>query len=503
MNHEYSLIKILLDNPGEAAEILAQVDAAKVENESAKLILDSAARLIEKKAKLNRNAILHFTDLDEDEKEYLEEDMALIDSSGGSLENLPLHVKEILHEWSARALRLLLNDTVKILNSTGDVEKSISSFSEGTKAIMNGKNTEHKSLAEWVDIHEEYLKRLDDSADNLFGLPSLNKIRGASPGTGELIGVGAGPKVGKSSLYNTIVRNFYHEKEPLLLLSGEMAGRKSYERFLAAEIGASTGLVSTKSLLDDRVLSKEYKSLSKRLKQATDVFVDYEVLSIAAIRKYVYYYYHKYGVKDFLIDRLGLFSEVRDDEFKGRRQVTGALRMLVNELPEPIRIVLATQLINARAKDGARPKASDVFGGTGMQADFTQLYLLWRPSKYDRSVKTFPTGPWTGWVTQVPNSAFEFVEVFIGLNTNGPEDGTALLVLDTEKQVFEDYGESKNEYYVKNHKYEIERIQSGENRFDPALVPDPEESIDEESSEDEDDIFGSKKARSNGEKDLF
>lgn len=500
--HEYALAKILLDNPAQGANILAQVGPSQVEDESVRLILDSAARLLEQKVRLNRNAILSFTDVDPEERESVMEVLPEIEVSGGSIENLQVHVQNILREWSQRQLMLLFNDSVRFLSQSGDVAQTLTNFQERAKSLLSGGTVEDHSIADWVPLHEEYIHNLsgDDETDDLFGLPSLNKIRGRSPGTGELILIVAGPKVGKSSLYNTILYHFYTKKRPIALFSAEMAGRKSYERVLSAVLSAGTGIVSTKTLFAAPDIKKLYDRASQGLKMATNIFVDFKVLSIPEVRKLVYYYYHRHGVRDFLFDRLGLFQEVISDEFAGRRKVTMALRQLANELPEPIRIVLSAETVNQRAKDPSkRPHPSDAFGGTGMQADCTQLYLLYRPSHSDPNTKEFDAGPWKGYAAKVPGTGFHFMEVYVGLNNNGPMHGSALVVLDTEKQLLSDIAETYGEFGQKDPTDEIRRIVAGENSFDPKWLTDIMQPVDGPDEEEEEDIF-EKKVNSNGQK---
>ena len=474
MNHEHAIIKILLDNPEQADVLLTQVDAAKVETESARLILDSAARLLEKGARLNRDAILHFTDLDGDERTYLDEDLPLIDASGGSIENLAVHIREVLGAWGQRQLRLILNDCARTLNNSGDVGKTISQFEAGAKGILTGSNLGHRSLADWVDIHRKYIENLpdDDSIEPYFGVPSLDMIRGHSPGTGELIGIVAGPKVGKSSIFNTMAVNFHLSGRPLVVFSAEMSGLASYVRVLNGLIPASGALVSSKRIFSDPMLKEKYNRAAEGLKTATNIFVDYIDLSIDTVRRSVYFYYHKYGVRDFLFDRLGLFEEVTEDhEFKGRRQITTAMRRLVNEMPEPIRIVLAIEIVNSRLKDSnKRPVPSDIFGGSGIQNNCTQVFLMYRPAHGMPDCHHFEVGPWKDFASRVPGTPYHFMEIYVGLNNNGPENLSALVVLDTEKQLIEEYGQTRGPL-VRDLAPEIERIARGENRFSQLAVP--------------------------------
>ena len=159
-----------------------------------------------------------------------------------------------------------------------------------------------------------------------------------------------------------------------------------------------------------------------------------------------------------------------------------------------------SSLFRARTRPrSSRPVDTDAFGGIGMQADCTQLYLLYRPSHSDPNTKEFDAGPWKGYAAKVPGTGFHFMEVYVGLNNNGPMHGSALVVLDTEKQLLSDIAETYGEFGQKDPTDEIRRIVAGENSFDPKWLTDIMQPVDGPDEEEEEDIF-EKKVNSNGQK---
>jgi replicative DNA helicase len=401
-------------------------------------------------------------------------------------------------------VRNALTRSFSELNDTGDADAAVSSFKQAVEQLQAGVSIGDASLEAVAKEHEAYIKNLPDEAgkpDRLFGLPSLDEVRGPDPGTGELIVIAASPKVGKSALLGNILRESVKQNRPTYFASAEMQSRKTFERLFAAHTGLSSRMVSSPHVLKNNAVKPIYEAGKKDF-AAKDIFIEFKSLSVQIVRRMVHYYYHKHGVKLFIFDRLGLFAETQGkDEFAGRRRVTNQLRTLANELPG-IKIVLASQITNEslKAKD-KRPHVSHVFGGNGSQADATQVFMIYRPYHVDPASDRFKSGPWQGMAAKVPGSSASYAEVYCGLNNNGPSNGSAYLLFDGDRQIFEDVGMNKYVDIASDAiEEELRDIKSGKVGLDIGNLPDLD---DEEDDFDPGDIgsetFGVPKMGTGGE----
>jgi replicative DNA helicase len=471
-NHEFALAKIILDNPEHLAKFYATgIDSSKVSSQSFLWrVLRSYEELAEQKIRPNRDNLISFIEIvDSDEREIVENEIAQVDTSGGSLENADGHITGIMKSWFEGQARLLINQTGKKINKEG-AEAAITFFQNGVKALESGVSPGYKALADIIPEHEAYVKSLpsgEQDNHNLFGVPELNAIRGVDPGTGELIYFAGGAKSGKSSLFNTMAKNFIENNIPFFLGSGEMQRRKSYERAIAGVMDVSTRMAGSKYIYDKLEIKKRYEE-AKRKMARRDMFVDQVSLSIPNVRQIVYYYYHKFGVKYFMFDRTELFKEVQEsrDEFGELRRVTSALRTLANEL-EGVKVIVASQLNNEYTRrPGHRPKASDVYGGMAVASNCTQLFFVNRPLSISMDETEFRAGPWEEHQTKSHDGSYHFAEIYCSYNTNGPTGGSALVIFDPHKQLFLPYAGKtanvNNEYSLDQ---EFDRISTGKDSF--------------------------------------
>jgi replicative DNA helicase len=482
--HEFCICKVILDYPDTLEDVLARgITPSTVEEPILREVLASGQLLLESKVKPNRDNLISFIDLvDAEEKEDFADVLVDVDTSGGVPENLESHIQEVL-AWSFRVkVREALTKAFNQINTPEDVNTIVKEFHDTIVDLQSNLGVEEGSIADWVEKYEDHIRNLPDEADmmsQLFGLPSLDEVRGRDPHTGELILIAAGPKVGKSSLANNIVISAIDREEPLGFLSGEMAGKKTYQRALAGYLGMSSRLVDSKAIFDDPTVKARYDEKVKKLKRIDNIFVDFKNLSVPYVRNYVYKLYRKYGVKTFIFDRIGLFAEVDGkDEFRGRRKVTRGLRNLCNELPD-IKIILCSQLVNEVDKgSNTRPKKHHVFGGNGGQADCTSLYLIYRPFHTNPMNEQFEYGPWEGRATVLKGTPYSFAEIYCPLNSNGASNGTAYVVFDSEKQMFTDLGQNKFVLEDKDYSEEIARIAAGTNTFDSdGYVPEDDPDV--------------------------
>lgn len=471
MTHEFSIVKILLDNPELAERAYALgISPAKAETDFLKETLLSYEKLKEDGVKPNRDNLIAFIDfLDDEDKQDFKAALNEVDESGGEPGNLEAHIKKVTDAWYLREVRTAFTRGFAELNESGDADTAVSNFKLAVDKLVSGLSGTENSLDLLSAMHEEYVKSLPDTAgqpDDLFGLESLDRVRGADPGTGELIVIAAGPKVGKSSLFNNILRQSVRKNRPTYFASAEMDARKSYERLLAAQAGISSRIAGSNLIFKNNAVREAYLKAIKEFSQKK-IFVEFQNLSVPLVRSKVHLYYHKHGVRHFVFDRIGLFKEASGkDEFSGRRQVTKQLRTLANELPG-VKIILGSQITNESVKSkDKRPSPAHVFGGNGSQADATQVFIINRPYHVDPSSEKFRSGPWQGRVSKGPGSV-SFTEIYCGLNNNGPSNGSAYVAFDGDKQIFEDLNESKytavDESSIEE---EILRIEKGENGFD-------------------------------------
>jgi hypothetical protein len=210
-------------------------------------------------------------------------------------------------------------------------------------------------------------------------------------------------------------------------------------RSLAGTLGISSKVVGSEYLLDSPDVKVKYEALREKWSKRNST-IQFDALSIPSVERLIHFLHTKYGISVFLIDRIGLFAEASGkEEFRGRRRVTKALRILANKLN--VKIIACSQIVNLPAKEGKRPLAHHGFGGNGGQADPTSVWMINRPYHVNPDITEFPDGAWKGYPTMDrERPGWTFAEIYCVLNNNGPSNGTALVAFAGPQQRFYDLG---------------------------------------------------------------
>jgi replicative DNA helicase len=202
----------------------------------------------------------------------------------------------------------------------------------------------------------------------------------------------ARPKVGKSSVANDVISWHIENDYPLWVGSGENTREDTVLRSMS-----HTSTVKAEDILKGSFYKKENTDMQNLLTmwagRIKDGSLDDKIfiegghgfsLSIPSFRRTVQYYKSMYGVKRYVIDRIGLFQEILrgKNDVTDRMDVCSQLREISNS--EGVAIIAFSQCNSSVERaPGKRPEMQHVYGATAVQANFRKVVLLYRPEVYD------------------------------------------------------------------------------------------------------------------------
>ena len=343
--------------------------------------------------------------------EYLRRVMETVPSAANVL-----YYAEIVKE------KMLLRDTIaaatEILNNAYDESGSATEkLDEAERRIFTVTNRRITSSA-------EALKDLVTKTFELIEKRDGTTVTGLSTGffelddltcglqKGEMIIVAGRPSMGKTAFALNLAEHIgIIEKTPLAIFSLEMGKQQLAERFLCSYSGVDSQLVR-KGMLDTTHYQKLVEGCGV-ISEAPIFIDDTPGLTPLEIRAKARRLKRTHDIQCIMIDYLQLMH--LGGRVESRQQEIGAIsrytKSLARELNVPV--VLLSQLNRAaEARDGHRPRMSDLRESGNIEQDADVIMLLHREDYYQRGEPDFePT-----------NTA----EVIIAKQRNGPTDTVKL-----------------------------------------------------------------------------
>jgi len=340
-------------------------------------------------------------------------------------------VKQILRASKARSILSVCEKAINGLHSHKDpdeVERGLMS-NISSSDVSDDVSRPYELLAEITQDSKDRKSRDQELYGvPIFGIHSLDYLIGGGE-LGDLIGVAARPKMGKSSVENTVYRNFAKMGIPIMGISGEMSRKKRTLRLLAAVSGVPTNEIATGKYLESPDKIKKFEEAKEEIRKSGDLFMSDGEMSIKSITALIYKCYHRYGVEYFMIDRVGLFDEIinsRGNDNVARTMVLSALRRIAKTLN--VCIVIFSQVNgDAEKTSHKRPFAHQIYGATALQANCTKALLIYRPEFYGLS--TFRAGKYKG------QKCKGFAEFILCLSNN-TDTGSVKIKFNSDIQLF-------------------------------------------------------------------
>ncbi len=306
-----------------------------------------------------------------------------------STANVEHHCRILLQMSIARKLGVLCLEThAKAHDNTIDSLELMADHEKGIQSIQS--RLAIGGVPKNEDLAKSVLDSIERAKDNegiigemIFGIPSLDKMVDGATG-GELIVIASRPGMGKSSLANTIMKNYGVEQDKKVLFWGlETSAQGTSKRLMANLSGVSYSDMKTGKVDVPRSgLVGAYEQFSK----SGLTILDQSGVNGAQIRSRLINIHRTNGLDLVMLDHGGLISL---DNFNGNNDaeriglLTSLLVRTAKELNIPI--VLFWQLnrgVETRGGDKI-PQMSDLRNSGRIEEDASKIIFLYRPEYYD------------------------------------------------------------------------------------------------------------------------
>lgn len=204
--------------------------------------------------------------------------------------------------------------------------------------------------------------------------------------TGDLFLIGARPKMGKTTVLNTMVKNMTVDQGiPTLVISMEMTDKRFLRRTLFGGWGVEASKAQT-GFLSEADQSNLFAA-SKAMQTAPLWIDDQAGHTTASIRSLIREYKRKHGIKLVMLDYVQLVQPVtKIGMSEERHAITETMAMLaqVKKTEDVAIIALAQAKRGSEDNPGAEPGPKDFDGGSAMEKYVDYGAFIHRPSKFRR-----------------------------------------------------------------------------------------------------------------------
>ena len=307
-----------------------------------------------------------------------------------STSNIEYHCKILLQMSIGRSLVKVCIETSSIAHDPKtDPFELINQHEQKIKAIEE--RIQLNKSPKKQDISTEVLDDIVAAAEKggvvgeqIFGIPELDKmIDGGEPG--DLIVIAGRPGMGKSTLANTILKNYGIEQDKKVVFWAlETSNRKSYRRLLSnvSNILHEKLKTGTASIHDQDITDAVMK-----INESNITFLDDSGVNIADIRSRLVMMHRTEGVDLLMLDHGGLISLENFDRNKNDAEKIGLMTSVLVRTAKELKIpvILFWQLNRAVETRGGskRPQMSDLRNSGRIEEDATKIIFLYRPEYYE------------------------------------------------------------------------------------------------------------------------
>lgn len=251
----------------------------------------------------------------------------------------------------------------------------------------------------WADVMERY-----DAGDEMRGLktgfPEIDELTGGLQ-PGRVYGIGARAKMGKTILAMNICTNVAcppldstghpkWEAKSVAIWSLEMADTELAQRLVCSISGVESIYFDRPALFDrDEGVLAKLNSASARLRDSPMTISERTDVTIEQIEAQARQMKAQGKLDLLCIDYLGLLRLPKTDRHDlAIAHITRRVKIIAKELRIPI--ILVFQLSRGNEKSAAQvrpPRPSDARDSGAIEQDLDAMFLLHRPSYYDKTAK--------------------------------------------------------------------------------------------------------------------
>ncbi|MFP4175975.1 MAG: replicative DNA helicase [Planctomycetota bacterium] len=229
----------------------------------------------------------------------------------------------------------------------------------------------------------ERLDELHQNPDQLGGISTgftdLNRITNGLH-DGEFVVIAARPSVGKTTFALNMLHNVCHvERRPAALYSLEMGAQQ-----IASNLLCIHNRLDTQDFRRGTLNDTQWNDLEKSIDDLVDLpfyMDDTPALRIGELRARARRLHHQHGIELIVVDYLQLLrpGRSRDNRAVEVGEISAGLKALARELNIPV--VSIAQLNRSSAKEGRKPRMSDLRESGAIEQDADVIMLLHRPEE--------------------------------------------------------------------------------------------------------------------------
>lgn len=316
--------------------------------------------------------------------------------------NVSEYVNDVFDAWSKRLLLPILHrGHTELSSEIGDVVSNMDDLKAAISEIDSIKN--NLSIdRDILDIFDDAVAEIMEAQNNTnetighsYGIKELNKL--TSGAKQEVIVIGARPGMGKTSMIVNIAKHIAVDKnEPLIIFSLEMPAGQLMKNLIANILEINSWQIRSGNVADDDLL--RIKKLRDRIKRnliiddTPAITYQYVKTKIQKVRKQLNIPMSQ--LITGMIDYLQLMKNVKEETVGKARdeqisdRCNGLLEISKTENVCMIELSQLSRTVESRVPP--RPLMSDLKDGGAIEANASQVWLLYRPFYY--GIKTDPKG---------------------------------------------------------------------------------------------------------------
>jgi replicative DNA helicase len=312
---------------------------------------------------------------------YLQELMEAVPTSA----NVEYYI-EIVHDKAVR--RHLIEASTRIQKESHRDARNVDELLDEAESTMlavrhmkdNGRVRGMNAVLHDIMAHLDELHQNENQLGGVAtGFTDLNRITNGLH-AGEFVVIAARPSVGKTTFCLNMIHNICHvERKPAVLYSLEMGAQQIVSNLLCIH-----NRLDTQDFRRGTLNDTQWDDLEKSLDDMASLpfYVDdTPALRIGDLRARARRMHHQHGIEVIFVDYLQLLrpERTRDNRAVDVAAISAGLKALARELEVPV--VSVAQLNRSSAKEGRKPRMSDLRESGAIEQDADLIMLLHRPEQ--------------------------------------------------------------------------------------------------------------------------
>lgn len=250
-------------------------------------------------------------------------------------------------------------------------------------ALQRQQHRHEFSLKEALKMAVHDMQEAFASGGALRGIPTgfsqIDRRLGGMHG-GDLIFIGARPKMGKTALLVNMVHTAAKANIPVGVISGEQSALQLAQRFLALETS-----IAGERMRNGQIHDEEWPKLTEAMRRLLDKNVhifDAGGPSIDTIRRMARKWKKEHGIRALYVDYLQRVKARAKDRVEEVGEVARGLKDIGRDLDIPV-ISLAQVKREVETRTDKRPTAADIANSDEATREADQIFMLYRDDVYN------------------------------------------------------------------------------------------------------------------------